>query len=53
MGKRNGCTVIAGCGRLGASIAGKLSEEKKDVMVLDCDKTAFRKLVIKFLLLDC
>lgn len=44
MGKRNGCTVIAGCGRLGASIAGKLSEEKKDVMVLDCDKTAFRKL---------
>ena len=44
MKKRNGCTVIAGCGRLGASIAGKLSEEKKDVMVLDCDKTAFRKL---------
>ena len=44
MEKRNGCTVIAGCGRLGASIAGKLSEEKKDVMVLDCDKTAFRKL---------
>ena len=30
MGKRNGCTVIAGCGRLGASIAGKLSEEKKE-----------------------
>ena len=44
MTKGNGCTVIAGCGRLGASIAGKLSEEKKDVMVLDCDKTAFRKL---------
>ena len=44
MRKGNGCTVIAGCGRLGASIAGKLSEEKKDVMVLDCDKTAFRKL---------
>lgn len=44
MGKESGCTVIAGCGRLGASIAGKLSEEKKDVMVLDCDKTAFRKL---------
>lgn len=44
MEKRNGCTVIAGCGRLGASIAGKLSEEKKDVMVLDLDKTAFRKL---------
>ena len=44
MRKGNGCTVIVGCGRLGASIAGKLSEEKKDVMVLDCDKTAFRKL---------
>ena len=44
MRKKNGCTVIAGCGRLGASIAGKLSEEKKDVMILDCDKTAFRKL---------
>ena len=44
MGKKSGCTVIAGCGRLGASIAGKLSEEKKDVMILDCDKTAFRKL---------
>ena len=52
-GKGNECTVITGCGRLGESIAGKLSEEKKDVKVLDCDKTAFRKLVIKFLLLDC
>ncbi|MDY2629281.1 MAG: NAD-binding protein [Lachnospiraceae bacterium] len=41
---KNDYTVIAGCGRLGASIAGKLSDEKKDVMVLDCDKTAFRKL---------
>ncbi|MGM9946580.1 NAD-binding protein [Floccifex sp.] len=42
--KGNGCTVIAGCGRLGATIAGKLSEKKKDVVILDCDKTAFRKL---------
>ena len=41
---KNEYTVIAGCGRLGASIAGKLSDQKKDVMVIDCDKTAFRKL---------
>ena len=44
MEKEKKYTVIAGCGRLGASIAGKLSDEKKDVMILDCDKTAFRKL---------
>lgn len=40
--------IIAGSGRLGASIAGKLSEQKKDVMVIDIDKTAFRKLPISF-----
>ena len=44
MERKENYTMIAGCGRLGASIAGKLSEEKKDVMVLDSDKTAFRKL---------
>ena len=42
--KKNGCTVIAGCGRLGASIAGKLSEESKDVVIIDKDSSAFRKL---------
>lgn len=42
--KDNRYTVIAGCGRLGATIAGRLSDHKKDVMVLDSDKTAFRKL---------
>lgn len=41
-------TIIAGCGRLGASIAGKLSDQKKDVMIIDRDKTAFRKLPISF-----
>ena len=41
-------TIIAGCGRLGASITGKLSEQKKDVMIIDRDKTAFRKLPISF-----
>ena len=37
-------TIIIGCGRLGSCLAGKLSEEGKDVMVIDSDKTAFRKL---------
>ena len=41
---RNDYIVIAGCGRLGANIAGRLSDENKDVMVLDIDKRAFRKL---------
>lgn len=41
-------TIIAGCGRLGAAIAGKLSEQRKDVMIIDCDKTAFRKLPVSF-----
>ncbi|MCI6858012.1 MAG: NAD-binding protein [Eubacterium sp.] len=44
MSGKNEYTLIAGCGRLGASLAGKLSDAKKDVMVLDCDKNAFRKL---------
>lgn len=44
MTKKNEFTIIAGCGRLGASIAGKLSDRRKDVTVLDCDKTSFRKL---------
>ena len=42
--KTNEYTIIGGCGRLGASIAGKLSDSKKDVMILDNDKTSFRKL---------
>ena len=42
--KTNEYTIIVGCGRLGASIAGKLSDSKKDVMILDNDKTSFRKL---------
>ncbi|MGN0312980.1 MAG: potassium channel family protein [Lachnospiraceae bacterium] len=42
--KQNHYTIIAGCGRLGAGIGGKLSERKLDVCVIDKDKTAFRKL---------
>ncbi|MDD6070357.1 MAG: TrkA family potassium uptake protein [Clostridiales bacterium] len=42
--EKNQYTIIAGCGRLGAGIGGKLSERKQDVCVIDKDKTAFRKL---------
>lgn len=44
MANRNGCIVIAGCSRLGANLAGRLSEDFKDVIVIDNDKRAFRKL---------
>lgn len=37
-------TIIVGCGRLGSTLAGKLSSEKKDVLVIDVDKNSFRKL---------
>lgn len=37
-------TIIIGCGRLGASIANELSELNRDVIVVDRDKNAFRKL---------
>lgn len=45
MAKDNEYTIIVGCGRLGASIGGKISERKQDVCVIDKDKTAFRKLL--------
>ena len=41
-------TIIAGSGSLGASIEGKLEEQKKDVRIIDRDKTAFRKLPMSF-----
>ncbi len=39
-----GCTVIVGCGRLGANIADSLSEEGKDVIIIDSNSDSFRKL---------
>jgi trk system potassium uptake protein TrkA len=36
--------VIMGCGRVGAALAGRLSEEGHDVMVLDVRPDAFRRL---------
>ena len=33
--KQEGYTIIAGCGRLGAAIAGRLSGQNQDVLVLE------------------
>ena len=37
-------TMIVGCGRLGASVANKLSKEGKNVIVVDNNKNAFESL---------
>lgn len=41
-------TIIIGCGRLGSGIAGVLSDRGQDVLVVDCDPQAFRKLSPSF-----
>lgn len=41
-------TMIIGCGRLGASLAGELSDEERDVLVIDRNKDSFRKLSPSF-----
>lgn len=46
--KRNFHALIIGCGRLGSSIANSLSDESKDVTVMDIDKNSFRKLSSTF-----
>ncbi|MCA0386536.1 MAG: NAD-binding protein [Firmicutes bacterium] len=40
--------VIVGCGRLGAMIANELSDKSVDVLIIDRDKNAFRKLSPSF-----
>lgn len=40
--------VIIGCGRLGASLASSLYEEGRQVLVIDKDENAFRKLHSSF-----
>lgn len=37
-------TIIVGCGKLGASIANKISDNGGDVLILDRNKDAFRRL---------
>lgn len=46
--KQKDYTVIIGCGRLGASLADTLSEEDRDVLIIDDRKDAFRKLSSSF-----
>jgi len=41
---RNDYTIIIGCGRLGASIANTLSDQEKNVLIIDSNKDSFRKL---------
>lgn len=41
-------TLIVGSGRLGASLANTLSDQEKNVIVVDRDKTSFRKLSPSF-----
>jgi trk system potassium uptake protein TrkA len=44
LSKQDEYTVIAGCGRLGANLANKLSEEGESVTIIDRNKDSFRKL---------
>jgi len=41
-------TLIVGSGRLGASLANELSDQEKNVIVVDSDKSSFRKLSPSF-----
>lgn len=36
--------IVVGCGRLGASVATTLAKQGNDVVIVDKDRTAFRKL---------
>ncbi|MGM9641837.1 MAG: potassium channel family protein [Eubacteriales bacterium] len=46
--KQSSYTVIIGCGRLGANLANTLSEEGENVLILDKEKSSFRKLSSSF-----
>ena len=46
--KKEEYTVIIGCGRLGASLANTLSDLGGNVLILDRDREAFRKLSSTF-----
>lgn len=46
--KQNTYTVIIGCGRLGASLADTLSNEGKDVLIMDKNKNSFHRLTSSF-----
>ncbi len=46
--KSNDYTIIIGCGRLGATLANRLSDEGYDVLIIDRKKESFRKLSPSF-----
>lgn len=46
--KEKSYTIIVGCGRLGANLAGELSNEGDNVLIIDADKNAFRRLASNF-----
>lgn len=41
-------TIIVGCGRLGASLANEVSDKNGNVLIMDKDAAAFRKLSPSF-----
>jgi trk system potassium uptake protein TrkA len=46
--RKDGYTIVVGCGRLGANLASRLSEDGESVVVIDMDKESFRKLSPSF-----
>jgi len=46
--KYKGHHIIVGCGRLGANLANRLSDEGKNVIIIDKNEGAFRKLSSSF-----
>lgn len=40
--------IVVGCGRLGANLASKLSDNEKSVLIIDKDQSSFRKLSPSF-----
>ena len=42
--KKSAYTIIVGCGRLGSSLANSLSDEGGNVLIIDRDRDAFRRL---------
>ena len=46
--KKDGISIIVGCGRLGANLANALSDSGKSVVIIDKNPEAFRKLSSSF-----
>ena len=46
--QNDACTIIVGCGRLGANLANTLSNEGENVLIIDENKNSFRRLATNF-----